>query len=526
MERLRKFIVLIILLLAVSVNATTYYVAAGVASTNVGAAIDINTPCNLNAAWDDMCAATTIGTGDTIQLADGTYNDDVNDVPVAGLGDCAVNIDLTIEGASNGPTLCIIDFSGNNAGVDGFHITTTGEWTFKGLTIHGQKSTSTEGNITFIDGTLNVRNCIIHSGSRYGIKMTSTAAAAAVYLYNCEVYGTADDGVHSGGDGGADSDHIQEAHYCYFHDITTAAFTQALTMHEEGTTRAYFCTFRNIGTGTPKTSGAAIGQGAVDHIYAYNCIVEDCYVGFAGEGIIELRNCYIDTYFAAIENAGGTDALVIENCIIRGNTANGANLITITGASDTTIRHSILWSEAVGGKHILRDASGDAGLTLIFEDNLVYSPDSSDLYLIRYSGDWTFRRNLIWTNGDATSNLGIFRNDDTGAVTMNLEHNCIRKGGTDNLWFASGTDTYTGGYNTVDGGTTLASGISAKATDQFETITWRSFSNELMLSPNAGHYRDFGAAMMPGWYRPDGDNNMGAFVRNPIERIFFTRYRY
>jgi len=450
---------------------TTYYVEPN----GTGVSTDPANPGGLNDSWDDMCAGTTVGTGDVIQLADGTYDNTTNDVPVVGLGDCTQNIDLTIQSESGDPELCIIDFSGNNAGVDGFHITSTGVWTFNGLTIHGQKS-SAQANITFIDGTLNVRNCIIHSGSGFGVATKSDSVVSVVYLYNCEIYNTLNNAVHSDGTAGNASDRIVEAHYCYFHDITAKATPLALCRHDGGVIKAYFCTFENIGHGTPKTAGIAVGYSTgPGSTYVYKCVFKDVYraVQAVGGGV-EVKNCYIESKSYAVCSLGGTETNTIENCLIKGgNLSATVGLIHCNQTSDLIIRNCAIWCEGDHGYVIAGElSSGDHGITLIFEDNLVYYPSTNDSYILEFAGDWNFRRNLIWMNGDAFSNNGIFRNDDTGNVTMNFEHNCIHKGGTDNIWYCTGTDTYTGGYNTVDGGTTWATGITAKATDKFTTVDW------------------------------------------------------
>lgn len=502
----------------------TYYVEPGETSVDVAAATNSGTPCGLNAAWDDMCAGTNIGTGDTIQLGDGTYDDTTYDVPAAGLGDCSQNIDLTIQSENTDPTLCIVDFSGNTAGVDGFHITTTGTWVFNGLTIHGQKST-TEANITFTDGTLYLRNCIIYGGSRNGVVKVSTAAAASIYLYNCEVYGVALDGVSTQGAGGAAANRIIEAHYCYFHDITTAAAVQGMTMHGGGICRAYFCKFENIGTGDPKTSGSAIGHDSDsnNHTYVYNCVIDDCYVGLHSSGVLVAKNCYIKdaTHNSITTSIDGAETIV-DDCIIvnSGNYSISANRV-----GDLTVRRSIILHTSSAGYVILGELGGDNDITLTLEDNVIYSNESTAKFLVRFAGrTWNIKRNLIWINHNAYSQdshctMGVTQT--TPVITF--EHNCLRTLGTDYIFYTVGiATTYNGGYNTWGSGTQLErladmGTQTGKATDQQGTITWRGFSRELMLSPGALHYRDYGVPMMSGWYRPKGSMNMGTFCRRPIK---------
>ena len=85
---------------------------------------------------------------------------------------------------------------------------------------------------------------------------------------------------------------------------------------------------------------------------------------------------------------------------------------------------------------------------------------------------------------------------------MNFEHNCIRKNGTDAVWYCAGTDTYTGGYNTLDGGTSWAYLISAKDTDQFTTITWREFWDFVEIWNIGGNQ-----TCLYLWVYPAGDLN-------------------
>ena len=227
-----------------------YYVAAGAASTNVGAATNSATPCNLNAAWDDMAAGTTIATGDTIELAPGLYNNTTTDVPVAGLGDSAADISLIIQTSADSPKQCIADFSGTNADVDGFHITTTGTFEFKGMTIKGADPDAGEGQITIIDGTLELWDCIVEgrsltAGAGSLIQLTSTAAAGKVYAYNCEFSNGPTDGIDCGGAGGALADRGIFVYNCYFHDIGTGidSANQAITPHNGATIEVGHCKF-------------------------------------------------------------------------------------------------------------------------------------------------------------------------------------------------------------------------------------------------------------------------------------------
>jgi hypothetical protein len=103
---------------------------------------------------------------------------------------------------------------------------------------------------------------------------------------------------------------------------------------------------------------------------------------------------------------------------------------------------------------------------------------------------------------------------------MNFEHNCIRKAGTDPFWYATGTTTYTGGYNTLttdaDNYLDLGNTDAMKDTDQHQVISWNSLKRDLTLPVNATHYRSNGAAMMAGWYRPREGVNLGAYARKPI----------
>jgi len=523
--------------------AATYYVAAGVASTNVGAATSSSAPCNLNAAWDDMCAGTTIGTGDTIQLADGTYNDTTNDVPVAGLGDCAQNIDLTIQSKSGDPALCIIDFSGNNANVDGFHITTTGTWTIKGLTIHGSDATTGEGEITFIDGTLHVLNCIIYNDrirGTYGVIVISTSAAAHGILYNSEIYDTADDGYTNAGTGGAAADRIIEAHYCYFHDIDTASNTQGMTNHNDSTAKAYFCRFKNIGLGhgTGSGNGAAIGSGSGScPIYVDNCTIEDCFLGVGGTGAATVRNCtFMNIDTEAIVKSGDTADAIIDSCLIW-DAAITTAVINVYSDSDITIKRCAIKSDTTFTGISTLDsgyngAKSRIGKSLTVEDCVIYTPAAQSI--VTKHQTLNCRRNLLWGKEETAGMLGLVHNYfdacDVNNVVMNIEHNCMNNTASGQPIIGTWGDTTSGAVtanvtsyiigNTYSTGATLFKTengtIAAGDLDQAATITWRGFTKEMMLSPNSVHYRDFGAAMMPGWYRPKGNQNMGTFCRRPI----------
>lgn len=533
--------------------ATTYYVAAGETSVDVASATSIDTPCGFNAVWDDMCAGTTIGDGDIIELADGAYDNTTYDVPDIGLGNCVQNIDLTIQGASNDPKRCIIDFTGNDYGVDGFHITSTGTWLFKGLTIHGSGAWNLgihpEGEITFIDGTLQVYNCIIYndtSRGEHGIAITSHSAAASALLYNTEIYDTANDALTANGSGGVGADRIIEAYYSYFHDIDTATFSNAITSHcddtsDEATIKAYFCTFKNIGH---FSSGAAIGVGiGTISAYVYNCVFEDCCIGVLGTNIVEVKNCtFKNIYQEAIIQSTNTAEVTIENCLIWKAVLDTIRpIISATGGGNVSIKSCAMVSNTVVvGISTLEDTAGYSnnivGKSLTVEDCLIYTPYARGIKTKHQT--LNCRRNLIWgkTNG---SIAGIVHNyffsnggGDPNRVTLNLEHNSVHNvNGTQP--FSTASIEATAGANTADvilttigntydaGSTyylrTKDSGIAAGALDQASTITWRDFSREIMLSPDSTHYRDKGAAMMPGWYRPEGNLNMGAFCRGPIE---------
>jgi len=548
--QLKRLLSITVILLCLSghVLATTYYVAPGAVSTDVGSATNINIPCNLNAAWDDMCAGTTIGAGDIIELADGTYDNTTYDVPAVGLGKCFRNIDLTIQGASNDPNRCIIDFTGNYLWVDGFQITSTGTWTFRGLTIHGSDAHDYEGEITFTDGTLHVYNCIIYNDTnrgKYGIRINSDTAAASAILYNTEIYDTANDALTSIGSGGAGADRILEAHYCYFHDIDTAANTNAITAHcdnasDEATMKAYFCTFKNIGDGL---SGGAVGAGTgTISAYVYNCVFEDCFIGALGTNIVEVKNCtFKNIVRSAINQSTNIAEVTIDNCLLWNVVTDTTRIpIKASGGGNVTVRNTAIVSNTgTVGISTLNDSIADSndivGKSLTVEDCVIYTPYAQGITTKHQT--LNCRRNLIWgeTNGylDGVVHNYFFSNGaDPNRVMLNLEYNSVHNDRGTQPFSTASMETTAGANtadvilttigNTYDAGSTYYlrtkdADITAGALDQASTITWRGFSKEIMLSPDSTHYRDKGATMMPGWYRPEGSLNMGAFCRKPIE---------
>lgn len=465
---MKKLLCLIILLFSfcMPVWATTYYVEPGGSgvSTNQGS------PGGLYDSWNDMCAGITISDGDTICLLDGTYDDTTNDVPVAGLGDYSGTFSITVESNSGNPTDVDIDFSSNTGEVDGFHVTTSGTFTFKGLTIHGQQATSLSGNITMIDGCVKVQDCIIYGGDCNAVRIISASAAASVYLYNCEIYDTGGDGVSASGSGGAEADRIMEAHYCYFHGINVPGPTQAMTMHNNGRVRAYFCRFKNIGS----DGGGAIAHGyeSDNHSEVYNCVFEDCRVGVSGSGNVIVKNSFfniIDTSCVVMSLAGSGE-VIVEDCIFMNY---GKYAISAANLVDLTVRRCCI-KHGTGGYVILGDLNGDNAITFTLEDCIIYYAGSDDIYIVRAAAQtWNVKRNLIWSNGDSHPNSGIFSLGNvaqTGGV-VNFEHNCIRKAGTDQLFYVlANPTTYNGGYNNWTTGSPLSAGNrmgTIKDTDQW-----------------------------------------------------------
>lgn len=469
---MKKLLCLIILLFSfcMPVWATTYYVEPG----GSGVSTSQGSPGGLYDSWNDMCAGITISDGDTICLLDGTYDDTTHDVPVTGLGECTQNISLTFRSESGNPKDCVIDFSNTNFGVSGLRIFSFGTtWTIEGLTLHSAYHIIHRKN-----GTLKIYNCIVHDFAGRGIYQHSDTVAAATYAYNCEFYTGRRPAISAFGTGGDTADRIMEAHYCYFHDIRDVFDSQGMAMHQGGTARAYFCKFKNIGspaTGTMTFGGAIINGSSIadNNIYAYNCIIEDCYVGFCATGELIAKGCHFNNVTAdGVVAAVGmeTAAATIEDCIF---TNIGGRPINANRIGDLTVRRCCI-EHTAGGYIILGALEGDNAITLIMEDNIIYYPGTDDKYVVRFAGqELNIKRNLIWLNADAPSNLGIFSTGNTAQTggVINFEHNCIRKAGTDQLFYVvANPTTYNGGYNNWTTGSPLSAGNrmgAIKDTDQW-----------------------------------------------------------
>lgn len=523
-------------------HATTYYVGpnrSGV-STNQGS------PGGLKDTWADMCAGTTVHTGDTIHFANGTYNNTTNDVPVDGLGDFSGDCNITLSGNPGKPSLVFIDFSGNKIGVDGFHITCTGTntWKFNGLKIYGARSTSNdEGVITFADGQIEINNCVIFSNKilgKNGVNVNNNHKAAKGYFVGCEFYGLANDCVsmktnNGAGEAGLPADRLLEAHYCYFHDCNWSTAQQGMTMHTDGaeaegaTCKAYFCRFENFNG----TNGTAIGHDGGDNqnTYSYNNTVKNCYEGIQATGILEAVNSEIETASRCVINNGttSTSSVTIDFCILKSTSTTLSPIDAINYGNLTLKKSIIISSQNTGTVYAINggttSSDSDDGVVCTIEDNLIYIPATTGtIYVLGTSAETlNFRRNFVWSNGSA-SFFVLSRAAEHGSTYIDFSDNCMYKTGTGDLFFIANTAaTYTGGYNTWTGNAVLNSsgkmGANKSSDNPYGTITMGRFPKELILSPTSSHYRTYGAEMMPGWYRPKDSGNMGTFTRHPIEEV-------
>jgi len=492
---------------------------------------------SLAACWADMCAGTTIGDGDEIRLADGTYDDTTADVPVAGLGDCSQNIDLTIAGEGGDYSACIVDFTGNNSGVDGFHIASTGTWTFKDLTIHGSDAGANEGEISIQECTLNLQNMEIYNDAssgrgNNGVHGWSTNGnECAIYALNVYFHDLFDCiSIHVAGDGGTEANRIVEARFCKFKDINYRNGInncQGITTHTGAVARAYFCEFDNIDQSGDSGEGDAMNCAGFTGMYG--CTVVDCYRGILSTGEIDVRNSHLATtgaHCVVSSSAATTDlgAVTIDTCILK-TSASLNSTISLPRASDITIKNSIIYATCSGSttsvihNYTATNAAYD-GKTLTVEDNFIYSEDTSNHYLITASHqNVNIKRNLIYCEHDTDNGLiRLYYNQAGNKTAIDFNCNAIYKVGTPGEIFDvrnSGTGaTYTGGGNTWPSGVGIdrRSVISAKDSDLVGTITLTNKTTKMLTPTTSPFYRDFGVVMMYGWYNPTTDNNG---VRSP-----------
>ena len=454
---------------------------------------------------------TLLTDGDTVSLAEGIYYIE-NTL-------AADKMDISLKGVSGNPVDVVID--GNNLSTQDslLTITTTGRWLVEGITFRNSKADSPYGEVSIIDGHLDMYNCIITGSSQggNGVLVKSETFAASATLVNCEVYGLVHDGISSKGWGGVPSDRVVTAHFCYFHDINIGDYAQAMTPHDNATMKAYFCRFDNIGTlGT----GSAIGSGEGDNpIEVYNCVFTNCNAGVFTTGALTVKNCVFDNIKkSAIAQGVNPRDILVEDCTL---TNIGRYAVSVSGSGDIVIRRCRIDKRGVGSvfsairaaNNTAAEASNVAG-SITLEDCVIYSPSSSVQVLQCKYKNLFIRRNLVWTELDDMLK-GVFHTfySIDNEVRLEAEHNCIYKASGPIFSSWGGIDygcdvapgSYTGGFNTYQTGTSFGrdksdtGNWSPLASDQQSQIEWRSFTKELMLPVDSPHYRTYGAHLMPAW---------------------------
>ena len=449
--------------------------------------------------------------GDTVILTEGTY--------YVTNGLLATEAEVTLLGTTGNPEDVIVDGSDISWGDSILNITTTGNWTIKGITFQYSKAGGGRGEVTINNGHLDMFDCIV-KGSLFGyngVSVISLTAAASGTFVNCEMFGFASDGISSRLSAGAFHDRVVTAHFCYFHDINKYAYSQAMTPHNNSAMKAYFCRFDNIGT---DGTGNAIGTGTGDNpIEAYNCIITNCNSGIGATGALVVKNCIFDNIVgdAIIQSEKAKDVL-IENCTF---TNVGRYAIYPCGGGYTVIRRCRIdhsgasnEAEAINTLDGAPPNASDRTKSITIEDCVIYSPSDSVSVLSSKYRDLFIRRNLIWTELNSYLNGAIhtFYSIDN-EVQLVAEHNCIYKvaGPIFSTWGSSGygcdvaPGSYVGGWNTYQIGCffgrdkTYTGNWQASVTDQAKEIEWRSLTREFMLPMDSPYYRDHGAAMMSAW---------------------------
>jgi len=452
--------------------------------------------------------------GDTVILAEGTYYI-TNELS-------ATEADIILEGVTGNPADMVIDGSNLSDGDSILTITTAGNWTIRGITFQNSKAIGCFGEVSIIDGHLNMYDCIIKGSPEgdNGVLVCSFTTAASATFVNCEMFGFAHDGISSKNSAGDASNRIVTAHFCYFHDINTGNYSQAMTPHGNSTMKAYFCRFDNIGTGG---TGSAIGSGTGNHpIEAYNCIITNCNSGIGTNGELIVKNCIFDNIVKdAVRDFNDLEPppdVLIEDCTF---TNIGQCAIRASGGGDIVIRRCRIdrrWGNggwpAIFTLNAPAATANDVPRSLTLEDCVIYSPNASTEVLSCKYRDLFIRRNLVWTELDS-SLYGVFHTfySIDNEVQLLAEHNCIYKAGGPifSSWGGTGygcdvaPGSYTGGCNTYQTGTSFGRDKSdtgnwqALPTDKCAEIEWRSLSREFMLPVDSPHYRDYGATMMPAW---------------------------
>ena len=391
------------------------------AFSTAAAAVDLRVPsvyptiqAAIDAAWS----------GDTIQIADGTYRGDGNtEIDFGGKA-------LTLR-SENGPAACIIDGNGVAGGFY-FHSGEDSHCAVDGFTISNAGNVDMGGGILCVASSPTIRNCVFlaNNGGFYGggicnaygssplisqcaFKNNSASSGGVLYFGGGVVNRFASNPVISdctfigneAGDGGAmvNEDSRPQIIRCLFRGNTSSLHGGAVA--NIGQSRPVFshCTFAD---NTAVGNGGAVYSEEGTEAHLEHCLLTGNSAGWFGGAVandgatVTLTNCTLAANcgkkYGGLWNGAGSVAH-LDSCILWGNIDNdGLGSIETTQISrdhaDVTVEYT-----CVQGLSASLSGAGNIGSDPLFAD-----PNNGDYHLKSRAGRWDAEQQL-WVTDAVTS---------------------------------------------------------------------------------------------------------------------------